>query len=114
MKLRSTRPAWLLVNFPNTDVDSGLLEPDQLANHHRPVRPRHQLGEDVVAEDAAQLVGRPARRHLLRVLAELLLLARESLLGGAADRVGDGHHQPVGHRGGLRSLPARARNLAPA
>ncbi len=28
-------------------------------------------------------------------------------MGGAADRVGDGHHQPVGHRRGLRRLPQR-------
>ncbi|MGW0393000.1 hypothetical protein ACWDYJ_19300 [Streptomyces sp. NPDC003042] len=87
------------------EVDTGLLETDELAGHHRPVRPRHQLGQDVVAQDAAQLVGRPARRHLGGVLAELLLLAREALLGSAAYGVGDGHHQPVGHRGGLRGLP---------
>ncbi|MFD3683043.1 hypothetical protein [Streptomyces sp. NPDC058613] len=96
------------------EADSGLLEADELAGQLRPVRPHHQLGQDVVPEDAAQLGGRPARGHPARVLAEFLLPAGKAFLGGAAHGVGDGHHQPVGHRGGLCSLPARARNLAPA
>ncbi|MFD3937816.1 hypothetical protein ACFWSP_22550 [Streptomyces sp. NPDC058618] len=56
------------VRQERAQIDTGLLKTDELARHHRPVRARHQLGEDVVAEDAAQLAGRPAWRRLLRVL----------------------------------------------
>lgn len=102
------------------EVDTGLLETGELAGRHRPVRALHQSGQDVVADDAAQLVSRPARHHPLRHLAEFLLLARDPFLGGG---VVDGRHEPVGHRGGLRGLvvggrspvmPAASRSRTPA
>ncbi|WP_445270331.1 hypothetical protein [Streptomyces sp. DSM 41634] len=77
---------------------------DEPAGQLRPVHALQQHGQDVVAEVAAQLVGRPTRGHLLRALAEFLLLAGEAFWGGAADRVGDGHHQAVGHRRSLRRV----------
>ncbi|MFE7185523.1 hypothetical protein [Streptomyces erythrochromogenes] len=63
------------------EVDAGLLQPDELAGHPRPVGVLHQHGQDIVAEVAAQLAGRPARRHLPGVLTEFLLPAGQASLG---------------------------------
>ncbi|MFE7095890.1 hypothetical protein [Streptomyces erythrochromogenes] len=60
------------------DVDTGLLQTDELTGHPRPVRVSHHHGQDVVAEMAAQPAGRPAGRHLRGVLAEFLLPAGQA------------------------------------
>ncbi|MFJ4903727.1 hypothetical protein [Streptomyces sp. NPDC088727] len=46
-------------------IDTGLLQADELTGHGRPVRALHQVTEDVLGQDRAQLVGAEAGSELL-------------------------------------------------